>query len=43
MTYERTIECPATDGRGAVDARVYVMTADQWSKRTTDSTPTANG
>jgi RimJ/RimL family protein N-acetyltransferase len=30
MAYERTVECPATERRGAVDARLYWITKEQW-------------
>ncbi len=30
MRFDRSITCPATDRRGAVEARMYVMTADEW-------------
>ena len=31
MTYQRTVECPPTDRRGAVAARMYTMTIAQWA------------
>lgn len=32
MTFERVIACPATDRRGAVNARLYRMTAADWTQ-----------
>lgn len=37
MTYLRSVRCPATDRRGAVEARMYVMTRAEWA------VPTAAG
>jgi RimJ/RimL family protein N-acetyltransferase len=31
MRFDRSITCSATDRRGAVEARMYVVTADEWS------------
>lgn len=31
MTFQRTVDCPATDQRGGVEARMYTMSSDQWS------------
>ena len=31
MVFRRTLECPATDRRGAVEARMYVMTDEEWT------------
>lgn len=33
MTYQRSVECPATDRRGGVEARMYVMTNAEWAVR----------
>ncbi len=33
MTFERTILCPPTDRRGAVEARMYSMTAASWASQ----------
>lgn len=33
MHFDRSIMCPATDRRGAVEARMYVLTADEWARR----------
>ena len=33
MTYERSVQCPATDRRGEVEARMYVMTRGEWAAR----------
>jgi RimJ/RimL family protein N-acetyltransferase len=30
MRFERSIDCPATEHRGPVEARLYNMTADDW-------------
>lgn len=35
MTYRRTAACPATNRRGAVDARMYTMSSAEWSTSTT--------
>jgi RimJ/RimL family protein N-acetyltransferase len=32
MHRDRTVTCPATDRRGAVDAYCYLMTHDEWSR-----------
>jgi RimJ/RimL family protein N-acetyltransferase len=31
MTYRRTVECPATDHRDGVEARMYTMDSDEWA------------
>ncbi|MEO6627879.1 MAG: GNAT family N-acetyltransferase [Aquihabitans sp.] len=31
MTFQRTMDCPATDRRGAVEARMYTMSSADWS------------
>jgi RimJ/RimL family protein N-acetyltransferase len=36
MTFRRTVDCPATDRRGAVQARMYTMSADEWSQLSID-------
>lgn len=33
MRFDRSIMCPATDRRGAVEARMYMLTADEWERR----------
>jgi RimJ/RimL family protein N-acetyltransferase len=33
MRFDRSIMCPATDTRGAVEARMYVLTAEEWAAR----------
>lgn len=33
MTFERTVDCPPTDRRGGVEARMYTMHATEWSTR----------
>ena len=33
MSYARTVECPATDRRDALDARMYTMSSQQWTSR----------
>ena len=33
MTHQRDVLCPATDRRGQVEARLYVMTNAEWSAR----------
>lgn len=32
MRYDRSVICPATDRRGAVEALMYVKTADEWEQ-----------
>ncbi len=36
MTYQRTVACPPTDRRGAVEARMYVMTRTAWAAGAAD-------
>lgn len=31
MAFQRTVPCPPTDHRGAVEARMYVMTRSEWA------------
>ena len=33
LNFDRSIMCPATERRGAVEARLYRMTADQWAAK----------
>ena len=33
MRFDRTVTCPATDRRGAVDAELYVLGAAEWARR----------
>lgn len=32
MTFQRTVDCPATDRRGGVEARMHTMSNTEWSK-----------
>jgi len=34
MTFRRTMDCPATDRRGGVEARMYTMTSSEWPSST---------
>ena len=36
MRFDRVVECPATDRRGAVDARLYTITPEAWTRRAAD-------
>lgn len=31
MTYQRTVDCPATDRRDSVEARMYTIASDEWA------------
>ena len=33
MTFQRAIQCPATDRRGGVEARMYTMSRAEWTAR----------
>jgi len=33
MVFRRNIMCPPTEGRGAVEARMYALTRDEWRQR----------
>ncbi len=37
MTFRHTVDCPPTDRRGGVEARMYTMSRDEWSALTTDN------
>ncbi|MGI8663658.1 MAG: GNAT family N-acetyltransferase [Acidimicrobiales bacterium] len=37
MTYKRTVQCPATDRRGGVEARMYIISREEWAARAADS------
>lgn len=34
MAFQRNVQCPATDRRGEVEARMYVMSRAEWAART---------
>ena len=36
MTFRKTVDCPATDRRRGVQARMYTMSCDEWTQMTTD-------
>jgi RimJ/RimL family protein N-acetyltransferase len=35
MHFDRLVVCPATDRRGEVEARMYILTAEEWQSRST--------
>ena len=37
MTFQRTMQCPATDRRGGVEARMYTMSSAEWTARSDGS------
>lgn len=37
MTFRNTVDCPATDRRSGVQARMYTMSSDEWTQLATDS------
>lgn len=41
MRFDRSIMCPATDRRGAVEARMYALTAAEWAHRDSPERPRA--